>query len=68
MIEISKKITTNVGRTNAQFGLIKENDRIMIGFSGGKDSLTLLHTLNRMQKKAPFKFDFKAVTITYGMG
>jgi tRNA(Ile)-lysidine synthase TilS/MesJ len=68
LIEISKKITTNVGRTNAQFGLIKENDRIMIGFSGGKDSLTLLHTLNRMQKKAPFKFDFKAVTITYGMG
>ena len=68
MIEISKKITTNVGRTNAKFGLIKENDRIMIGFSGGKDSLTLLHTLNRMKKKAPFKFDFKAVTITYGMG
>ena len=65
MIEISKKITTNVGRTNAQFGLIKENDRIMIGFSGGKDSLTLIHTLNRMKKKAPFKFDFKELIILF---
>ncbi len=40
----------------------------MVGFSGGKDSLTLIHTLKRMQRHAPFNFEFKAVTITYGMG
>lgn len=40
----------------------------MVGFSGGKDSLTLIHSLKRMQDIAPFKFDLKAVTITYGMG
>ena len=51
MIEISKKITSNVAKVNATYGLIKEGDRVMVGFSGGKDSLTLLHTLNRMQKK-----------------
>lgn len=67
MLEVSKKITTTVGRTNAKYELIKEGDRVLIGFSGGKDSLTLLHTLKRMQRHAPFKFDFKAVTITYGM-
>ncbi|MEA2050703.1 MAG: ATP-binding protein [Campylobacterota bacterium] len=68
MLELSKKITTQVGRTNATYDLIKEGDKVLVGFSGGKDSLTLIHTLKRMQSKAPFKFEFKAVTITYGMG
>ena len=68
MLEVSKKITTLVGRTNAKYNLIKEGDKVLVGFSGGKDSLTLIHTLKRMQSKAPFKFEFKAVTITYGMG
>lgn len=68
MLEVSKKITTVVGRTNAKYDLIKEGDKVLVGFSGGKDSLTLIHTLKRMQSKAPFKFEFKAVTITYGMG
>lgn len=68
MLEVSKKISKLVGKTNAKYGLIKEGDKILIGFSGGKDSLTLVHTLKRMQKVAPFDFEFKAVTITYGMG
>jgi len=67
MLEVSKKISTVVGRTNAKYELIKEGDKVLIGFSGGKDSLTLLHTLKRMQRHAPFDFEFKAVTITYGM-
>jgi len=67
-LEVSKKITKLVGQTNAKYELIKEGDKILVGFSGGKDSLTLIHTLKRMQKVAPFKFEFKAVTITYGMG
>ena len=68
MIELSKKISTIVGKTNAEYGLIKEGDRVLVGFSGGKDSLTLIHALNRIKKVAPFNFDFKAVTVTYGMG
>ena len=68
MIEISKKITKTVGRTNAQYGLIKEGDKVLVGFSGGKDSLTLLHSLAHLKKVAPFDFEFKAVTVNYGMG
>jgi len=68
LLNISKKITTLAGRTNAKYKLINEGDKILVGFSGGKDSLTLIHTLKRMQRKAPFNFAFKAVTITYGMG
>jgi len=68
MIEISKKITKIVGQTNAKYSLIQDKDKVLVGFSGGKDSLTLIHTLKRLQKVAPYSFDFKAVTINYGMG
>ena len=68
MLELSKKISSLVGRTNAEYELIKEGDKVLVGFSGGKDSLTLIHTLNRMKKVAQYNFDFKAVTVTYGMG
>ena len=57
-----------VGRTNAEYGLIKEGDKVLVGFSGGKDSLTLIHSLNRLKKVVPYNFEFKAVTVTYGMG
>lgn len=67
-LNISKKITKIVGNTNATYNLIKEGDKVLVGFSGGKDSLTLIHTLKRMQGKVPFHFEFKAVTLTYGMG
>lgn len=68
MIELSKKITSLVGKTNAEYGLIKEGDKILVGFSGGKDSTTLIHALNHIKRVAPFNFEFKAITITYGMG
>lgn len=68
MLEISKKLSRITGQTNAEYDLIKEGDKVLVGFSGGKDSLTLIHTLKRMQRHAPFDFEFKAVTITYGMG
>jgi len=68
LVELSKKISSVVGRTNAQYGLIKEGDRVLVGFSGGKDSTTLIHALNHLKRVTPFNFEFKAVTITYGMG
>jgi len=68
MIELSKKILRAVGRTNAKYNLIEEGDKVILGLSGGKDSLTLAHTLNRQRSVTPFDFEFLAVTIDYGMG
>lgn len=68
MINLSKKISKTVGTTNAKYGLIKEGDKVMVGFSGGKDSLTLLHSLVHLKRVVPFDFEFKAFTVTYGMG
>ena len=33
-----------------EFGLIKEGDRILVGLSGGKDSLLLTHVLGKLMK------------------
>lgn len=57
-----------IGRTNAQFSLVEEGDKILVGLSGGKDSLTMVHALKEQQRRAPFKFEFIAVTVSYGMG
>ena len=67
-MEISKKILKITGSTNAEFGLIKEGDRVLLGLSGGKDSFLLATLLARLKKYAPFNFEFKAVTVDYGRG
>lgn len=64
----SKKIMSKLGKTNAEFELIEEGDKILVGLSGGKDSLTMIHAMAEQQRRAPFKFKFIAVTVGYGMG
>ena len=59
---------SKLGKTNAEFRLIEEGDKILVGLSGGKDSLTLIHALKEQQRRAPFDFEFVAVTVSYGMG
>ena len=68
MIKISKKLLRQTGRTVMKYDLIKEGDKILLGLSGGKDSLCLAHALKHLQRVSPIKFEFKAVTISYGMG
>ena len=65
--QISKKLLRVFGKSNAQFKLIGEGDRVLVGLSGGKDSLALIHLMKNMQRHAPFKFEFEACTVSYGM-
>ena len=67
-VKLSKKIMSKLGKTNAEFKLIQEGDKILVGLSGGKDSLTMIHAMKEQQRRAPFMFDFVAVTVGYGMG
>lgn len=68
LLKISKKLLRQTGRTIAQYQLIEERDKILLGLSGGKDSLSLAHVLKHMQRVSPCKFEFKALTVAYGMG
>ena len=48
------------------YQLIEDGDRIAIGISGGKDSLTLLYALQGLQKFYSKHFELEAVTVDLG--
>jgi tRNA(Ile)-lysidine synthase TilS/MesJ len=50
MVVLSKKILKQVGRTNGNFNLITQGDKVAIGLSGGKDSLALIHAIKEMKR------------------
>jgi len=63
---LKKRIDHAVGKAVHDWDMILENDRILVGVSGGKDSQTLLKILFSLQKKAPIKFDILPVYIDAG--
>lgn len=47
----------------AKYKMIKDGDKIAVGVSGGKDSLTLLKLLAEYKRFSPEKFDLIAITV-----
>ncbi|OZB73774.1 MAG: tRNA 2-thiocytidine(32) synthetase TtcA [Halothiobacillus sp. 14-55-98] len=58
-----KKLQRIVARTLIEFSMIRPGDRMLIGLSGGKDSLSLLHCLRHVQRRAPISFELAAITV-----
>jgi len=58
-----KSLMRQVGRAIADFDMIHDGDKILLGLSGGKDSLSLLHILNHLRQYAPVKFELAAMTV-----
>ncbi|HFE32605.1 MAG TPA: tRNA 2-thiocytidine biosynthesis protein TtcA, partial [Gammaproteobacteria bacterium] len=58
-----KSLLRPVGRAIADFDMIRDGDRVMVAISGGKDSLSLLHILHHLQRRAPIRFELAALTV-----
>lgn len=50
-----------------EYSLIQEGDRIAVGISGGKDSLTLLYALSELRRFYPKKYEIVALTVHLGI-
>lgn len=49
------------------YKMINEGDKIAVGISGGKDSITLLYALSELRRFYPKSFELMAVTVDVGL-
>ena len=48
------------------YAMIEDGDKIAVGISGGKDSLTLLYALHGLKRFYPKEFSVHAITVDLG--
>jgi tRNA 2-thiocytidine biosynthesis protein TtcA len=60
------KLLAGMKRAIADFSMIREGERILVGLSGGKDSWALLHLLHLLRKEEGMNFEVGAVTVHPG--
>lgn len=61
-----RKLLSQMRQAINDYNLIENGDKIAVGLSGGKDSLTLLHLLNEYKKFSPEDFELIAITLNPG--
>ena len=61
-----QKILSRVRRAVDDYNMIEDGDRIAVGVSGGKDSLTLLLALSQLKRFYPKKFEVIGLSLNMG--
>lgn len=61
-----QKLLSYTRQAVKDYHLIEQNDKIMIGLSGGKDSIALLYALSHLCRFYPNSFSIHAVTVDMG--
>lgn len=62
-----QRLTGLLRRCVEDYDMIEDGDRIAIGVSGGKDSLTLLRLMTALREYYPKRFEIEAFTIDLGL-
>jgi tRNA 2-thiocytidine biosynthesis protein TtcA len=58
-----KSLLRKTGQALVDFQMLQAGDKVLLGVSGGKDSLSLLHILHHFQRHAPVKFTLAVITV-----
>ena len=61
-----QQVLSQVRRAADDYEMIQDGDKIAVGISGGKDSLTLLYALSMLRRFYPHPFELHAVTVDLG--
>ena len=65
-LDLKKVVLHRVGEAVTRYKMIRDGDRVAVGFSGGKDSFTLLDALLALRERAPIDFTVQAFTVDQG--
>lgn len=60
------RISRKAGKAIFDFNMINDGDKILVCFSGGKDSFTLIRVLKYLQSRYETKFEFKVFCVNPG--
>ena len=64
--DVFAKICHLAGQAVTEYRMTRPGDRILVGLSGGKDSMVLMHVLTRLCRNAPFLFHVRSVFVDMG--
>ena len=61
-----QKLLSLIRQAIEEYHMLEDGDRVAVGVSGGKDSLTLLYAMRQLQRFYPKNFELSAITCNVG--